>query len=130
MGSGPSSNSDGEMKSLDFTEKSQVNYQIGATSSRYTVFTVPQNVSTQYWKYDSRESLKNLGFMPAFESSPDGGNIVYTKFYHTYLPCYIVSLVTLIFLIVIWYIARRNRGVDLSGSPSPLGKAVKVISKD
>ena len=45
--------------------------------------------------YDGQQSMNNLGFMPAFGSEGDGGELVYTRFYHVHLPCYMVSLITL-----------------------------------
>jgi hypothetical protein len=101
MGSGAiDSGSDGWEK-LDFVEKSPVYYQVEGTPRRYTVFSVPQSVNTEYWEYDGKKPLKNLGFMPAFESSSNGGKVVYTRFYQIYLPSYIISLLT--FAWIIWY---------------------------
>ena len=109
LGDGPGSDSDAEMQSLDFTEKSPVRYWVEGTQARYTVFTVPQNVSAEHWGYEGESSLKNLGFMPAFESDEGGGEIVYTRFYHVYLPSYIFSLLAL-GLTVGYYLFRATRG--------------------
>jgi len=101
IGSGPSDNGSVEVEKLNFVEKSPVKYQVDGTSRRYIVFSVPQNVGTEYWEYNGKKPLKNLGFMPAFESSPGGGEVIYTRFYRLYLPSYIVSL--LVFAWMIWY---------------------------
>ena len=101
LGSGVIANDSAEAEKLDFTRESPVKYQVEGTSHRYTIFTVPQNVDTEYWEYGGKKSLDNLGFMPAFESSSDGGQIIYTRFYQIYLPSYIISLLT--FAWVVWY---------------------------
>jgi len=101
MGSEPSGNGNAEAEELNFAEKSPVTYQVEGTSHRYTVFSVPQNVGTEHWEYNGKKPLKNLGFMPTFESSSDGGKVIYTRFYQSYLPSYIVSL--LAFAWMIWY---------------------------
>ena len=96
IGSGPSGHDSAQMEKLAVTEKSPTAYLTDGTSQEYTIVTVPQNMSTQYWEYNgNKPPLQNLGFMPAFTSSPDGGEIVYTRFYHVYLPSYIVSTVAL-----------------------------------
>ncbi len=90
-----------EMEEIEFIAKSPVNYEIGITSNRHLIFTVNQDMNTDYWEYNNKKASKNLGFMPAFESSPDGGEVVYTKFYRIYLASYIISILALIF--VVWY---------------------------
>jgi hypothetical protein len=61
----------------------------------YLAFTVSQRAATEHWEYDGQQSMNNLGFMPAFESEGDGGELVYTRFYYVHLPCYVISLITL-----------------------------------
>ena len=118
LGSGPSNGGDGEMQRLNFGEKSPLKYQIEGTSHKYTIFTVPQNVNTDYWEYNGRQSLKHLGFMPAFESSPDGGEVVYTRFYHVYLPSYITSLVAL--SLTAWYYWGRKKDRTSRGTTNSM----------
>jgi hypothetical protein len=92
------------------SESSPVKYLIGGTTRDYTVFTVPQNVSTENWEYNGqRPIVTNLGFMPVFESSPEGGQVVYTRFYRVYLPCYIVSGLTLIGMIFLFFWSKRKQ---------------------
>jgi len=114
VGSGAIANDSAEAEKLDFTRESPVKYhkyQVEGTSHRYTIFTVPQNVDTEYWEYGGKKSLDNLGFMPAFESSSDGGQIIYTRFYQIYIPSYIISLLT--FAWVVWcYFYLRFRKPD------------------
>jgi hypothetical protein len=91
----------GQMESVEDKEKSPVKYRVNGTLDKYTVFTVPQTVNTNHWEYNGQPPVwQNLGFMPAFTSSPEGGEIVYTRFYFIYLPAYIISL---FFLAVILY---------------------------
>jgi hypothetical protein len=86
----------GQMESLECKEECPVKYQVKGASNKYIVFTIPQNVNTNYWEYNGQEPVfQNLGFMPAFISSPKGGEIVYTRFFFVYLPSYIISLVCL-----------------------------------
>ena len=106
LGNGANTVGDGELTTPSVTEKSPVKYQVGGTASKYIVFTVPQNVSTEHWEYNSKQPLKNLGFMPAFESVKEGGEIVYTRFYRVYLPSYIISIVALIVLMMAYYFDR------------------------
>ena len=100
LGNGANTVGDGELTTPSVTEKSPVKYQVGGTASKYIVFTVPQNVSTEHWEYNSKQPLKNLGFMPAFESVKEGGEIVYTRFHRVYLPSYVASAAMLILLMV------------------------------
>jgi hypothetical protein len=85
-------------------EKSPVGYQVGGTTQNYTVFTVPQDVSTENWEYSGQQPvMTNLGFMPVFKSAPDGAKIVYTRFYHVYLPCYIVAFLALVIMVILYF---------------------------
>lgn len=109
LGEGSSAGKEAQTQRLNYMEKSPINYQVEGTSKTYTIFVVPQNVSIEYWQYDGKKSLKNLGFMPAFASSVDGSEVVYTRFYHVYLPSYITSLVAL-GLMVWYYLSHATRG--------------------
>ena len=99
IGVGQSDEGTGKMKALDFIKESPIKYKVEGTSSKYLIFTVPQDVNTDYWEYESEKPLKNLGFMPAFTSSEGGGEIVYVRFYRVYLPSYIISLSALIIIL-------------------------------
>jgi hypothetical protein len=101
MDNGAITNDSVEVEEIDYRMTSPVKYQIEETSHMYTIFTVPQNVDTEYWEYDGKRSLENLGFIPAFESSSDGGQIIYTRFYQVYVPSYVISVLTLAW--VVWY---------------------------
>jgi hypothetical protein len=108
IGSGPSSDDATQVEKLTVIEKNPVKYQVTNSNQSYFVFTVPQNMSTNYWEYNDNEpSIQNLGFMPAFTSTPDDGQMVYTRFYHVYLPSYIVSGIAL--GVMAYYFFRRSK---------------------
>jgi hypothetical protein len=95
------------MQKLGFTQKSPVRYKVEKTEKNYTVFIVPQNVSTGNWIYNGEKpQLANLGFMPVFQSSDTGGDIVYTRFYWVYLPSYVISATGL--GLAIWLYFRKS----------------------
>ncbi len=111
-----------DTENLNFEEKSPVNYEVKGTSLKYTVFTVPQNVNTNYWEYNGQEPVfQNLGFMPVFSSSNDGGEVKYTRFYRVYLPSYIISGVTLCVIIFyfIYYSIQKRKRDTISSQKSP-----------
>ena len=111
-----------QMEKIGYIQEIPVKYHVDGTSQVYTIFTTPQNENTNYWEYNNNEStVKNLNIFPAFDSSPTGGEIVYTRFYTTYLPGYIISLITFI-LIVIFYF-------DIKSFMQFLHNAKNVIKK-
>jgi len=108
MGDEIGSDSSARMEKLAVTEKNPAKYQVAGSNQTYTVFTVPQNMSTQCWEYNGDKStLQNLGIMPAFSSSPDDGEITYTRFYYVYLPSYIISAVAAGFMVYLYF--RRSK---------------------
>jgi hypothetical protein len=121
FGDRPQDEGNGQMESLECKEKSSVKYQVKGATNKYTVFTIPQNVNTNYWEYNSQEPvLQNLGFMPAFISSPEGAEIVYTRFYRVYLPCYVISGLILCLMIFLYFRYRkrkRNKVNDIIDNP-------------
>ena len=128
LGSGTDEYSSAAIEKPDFTIRSPVKYEITATSNRYVIFPTPQNVNSAYWQYKGRDSLKNLGFIPAFESSPNNGEIIYTRFYNTYLPSYIISAVALISLLALWYGTSHTHKANSAESTLPNIRASKRIS--
>jgi len=109
IGEGASYTNSTEMQQLNVVQKSPVRYQVDGIKGQWIVFTVPQNVSTEYWEFNGQKSLKNLGFMPAFASAEEEGDITYTRFKRVYLPGYIVSAMVLVTLILA-YLGRRKIG--------------------
>jgi hypothetical protein len=121
FGDSPQDEANRQMESLECKEKSSVKYQVKGTSNKYTVFTVPQTVNTKYWEYNGQEPvLQNLGFMPVFISSLECGEIVYTRFYRVYLPCYVISgsmLCLMIFLYLRYRQRKRSKVDDIVTNP-------------
>ena len=97
LGGGTSVGNRSPMEKLDIVEKSPARYRVEGSQRNYTIFTIPQRVNSEHWEYDGQLAMKNLGFMPAFESDEEGGIVVYKRFYYAYLPSYIVSLIALAF---------------------------------
>lgn len=91
------------------SKKTDAKFVVDGTAQPYTVFVVPQNVNPRHWQYNGSDSLQNLGFMPAFISDEDGGNIVYQRFYSVYLPAYGVSGIAVTGLLLWYLVQRRNR---------------------
>jgi hypothetical protein len=109
FGDSPQDAGNGQMESLECQEKSPVKYQVNGTYSKYTVFSVPQSINTYCWEYNSQGPvLQNLGFIPAFVSSPEGGEIVYTRFFRVYLPCYVISGLMLCIVIFLYFRYRHQ----------------------
>jgi hypothetical protein len=108
LGNGADSGAERGMQPLNFKEKNPVDYRIERSSQKYVVFTVPQEVNTEQWKYDGQGPvLQNLGFMPVFESA-GAGDIVYTRFYNVYLPAYIVSGLALLGIVAFLLIRAKK----------------------
>lgn len=104
LGGGTDSGNAEPFTPVSTIEKSPVGYKVGGTTQNYTVFTVPQDVSTDNWEYTGQQPvMTNLGFMPVFKSAPDGAKIVYTRFYHVYLPCYIVAFLALVIMVILYF---------------------------
>ncbi|TET17618.1 MAG: hypothetical protein E3J81_01620 [Dehalococcoidia bacterium] len=106
LGGGTSVGNYNPMEKLDLVEKSPARYQIEGSQRNHTIFTIPQRVSGE-WEYNGQLAMKNLGFMPAFESDEEGGSVVYKRFYYAYLPSYILSLIALAFMG--WYYFYRSK---------------------
>lgn len=104
IGDGQDSGNVISAESLEVIQNNPVNYRLGNTSQKYTVFTMPQNVSTDNWEYNGQKPvMSNLGFMPVFDSAEDGGELVYTRFYRVYLPCYMISGLTFLLILGLVY---------------------------
>ena len=116
LGSGTSDAMGAGTDEIDLVQRSPVRYQIEGSQMRWTVFTVPQLVNNEHWQYNGRQPIENLGFMPAFESAEDGGEVIYTRFYYVYLPSYIISLAAVVF-IVWYYFSRTSKGEQQRSIP-------------
>jgi hypothetical protein len=107
LGEGADESGTSGTEAVSYTRKSEASYQLAGSARKYTIFTVPQRMSTDGWEYENQPVLKNLGFMPAFPSEADGGVVAYTRFYRFYLPADIASVVSLIVLVVLLSIRRK-----------------------
>jgi hypothetical protein len=107
LGHGSSDGVASTMEVVGFEKESAVKYHVQGCPKAYLVFTVSQRATTKHWEYAGQQSMKNLGFMPAFESRGDGGDLVYTRFYRVHLPCYMVSLITLVAVAGFYFLRYR-----------------------
>ena len=95
IGDGEEISSGRKAQPVTYQVKSPAKYVIEGSTKGYVIFVPNQDMSASHWEYDDKGSLKHLGFMPAFETNEAGGELVYTRFYHVYLPSYIISLVAI-----------------------------------
>ncbi|MBA7708231.1 hypothetical protein ES703_117124 [subsurface metagenome] len=112
IGDGEEIGSGEKVQPVTYEVKSPAKYVIKSPTNGYTIFVPTHNMNTSHWEHNGKGSLKHLGFMPSFETSEAGGELVYTRFYHVYLPSYIVSLVAMA-LIVLYYFRRGTRSDGL-----------------
>jgi len=103
LGDGEDSACEEKAEDLEVTKKSPIKFHITGSNLKYTIFTVPQNISTNHWRYNGKKPMKNLGFMPAFPSSPERGEAIYQRFYQIYLPSYALSFVTLAVILCTYF---------------------------
>ena len=104
-----SNNASGGMQALGVNLVTPIKYDVDGSANRWTVFTVPQRVSTNNWQGMDAYGVKNLGFMPAFAFGNQGGQIVYTRFYNWYLPAYVISITTLVVLLAAYAVVTIRR---------------------
>lgn len=99
----------GGMQALGVNRVVPIKYEVDGSAKGWTVFTVPQRVSTENWQGVDSHGVKNLGFMPAFAFGEEGGQIVYTRFYNWYLPSYVISMLTLVVLLAAYIVVTIRR---------------------
>jgi hypothetical protein len=109
IGQGQNEAGDGGMEVSTVTARSPVKYDSAGSEKRWAIFTLPHEVSTHSWEYDSTVPLYNLGFIPAFATDKAGGEVVFTRFYRLYLPSYIASAAVLCILVAIYLVPWRNK---------------------
>lgn len=117
-GNGTSDTESTGFEQVDLVKKGHLKYQVAGTEKRWTVFTVPQNVSTKHWRYNGKQPIRNLGFMPTFESSPGGREVVYSRFYHVYLPSYIISIIALAFMLGYYFFLGWRKATSIRSTVS------------
>jgi len=94
-------------RTLNYTMKSPVYYEVDDPRLKYVIFTTSQHIDFDHWDMNGAPMIKNMGLTPAFMTEDGAENIIkFTRFYNTYLPGYIISLVTFITLVFSYYQAR------------------------
>ncbi|MDY6932325.1 MAG: hypothetical protein SVJ22_10470, partial [Halobacteriota archaeon] len=79
-------------RTLNYTMKSPVYYELEDPKLKYVIFTTSQHIDSDNWDMDGRPMVKNMGLTPAFVNvEGKENNIIFTRFYDTYLPGYIIS---------------------------------------
>jgi len=106
IGDGEEISSGGNVQPATYQIKSPAKYVIEGSTKGYVIFVPTQDMNASHWEYDDKGSLKHLGFMPAFETNKAAVELVYTRFYHVYLPSYITSIVAT--ALVVWFYFRRG----------------------
>ena len=111
-----------EKNPLNYTKKSPVNYEIEDLKMKYVVFTTSQGISSDFWEMKGATPVKNLGLTPAFILEEETDNkIKYNRFYNTYLPGYIISMVTFVALMFFYFIGNdkiKERIGNVNSMPS------------
>ncbi|MDY6930878.1 MAG: hypothetical protein SVJ22_03035, partial [Halobacteriota archaeon] len=94
-------------RTLNYTMKSPVYYELEDPKLKYVIFTTSQHIDSDNWDMDGALMIKNMGLTPAFviEKGMEN-NIVFARFYDTYLPSYIISFGTFVALITLYYQGR------------------------
>lgn len=88
----------GEKIAINYSKISPVIYRLENASKKYIVFTEPYSDD---WKLDGKKGINTYGVINAFEGG--GKEIVFERFYNINLPAYIISLITFVILIAIYF---------------------------
>ncbi|VVB89730.1 Uncharacterised protein [uncultured archaeon] len=95
------SNIGAEKAVLGYEKINPVKYRLEDNVSRkYVVFTEPYS---EDWKLDGRVPIKAYGVINAYEVESNNKEIVFDRFYRINLPSYIISLITFVALIVLYF---------------------------
>lgn len=92
------------MQALDQREDSPVKYEVAKPSMRYVVFT--EKFSGD-WKLGGTASEANLGVTNVYDAARIEGQTMYYERFNVYLVGYIISGVSFVILLVVYY--RENR---------------------
>lgn len=87
---------------VGYNKISPVRYRLGNVSKKYIVFTEPYS---EDWQLDGRKGTNAYGVINAFENK--GKEIRFERFYNINLPAYIISLITFLTLIVVYF--KKNK---------------------
>ncbi|MFC1999221.1 hypothetical protein ACFLXE_00495 [Chloroflexota bacterium] len=118
LGEGANDGNSTGVEQLETRKITPVKYEIEGSDKQWGIFTVPQRVSTDYWEYHGRgPEMKNLGLMPVFEVDEGGGKVTYSRFFHVYVAGYVISIMTLVILIAVYFspayrLKRSSKGTS------------------
>ncbi len=108
LGTGEDSITGINQETLKCEKTCPVEYYVSGSYLKYTVFTINQEYVGNHWRYNGDSAAyANLGIMPVFKSSANGGKIVNSRFYKVYLPGYLISALTLGVVLFGVYYKRR-----------------------
>lgn len=88
----------GEKIAINYSKINPVKYRLENVSKKYIVFTEPYS---EDWVLDGNKGIDAYGVINAFEGG--GKEIVFERFYNINLPAYIISLVTFVILIIMYF---------------------------
>ncbi len=88
---------------IDYEKINPVKFKIGEIKNKYIVFTEPYS---EDWKLDGKKGIMAHGVVNAYEN--DGNEIVFDRFYNINLPAYIISAITFVFMIIIYF--KKEKG--------------------
>jgi hypothetical protein len=111
----PSSEMADQATDVQFVEESPVRYRLNAGDSGYIILAPTQRSRFDGWEYNGKQPVVNVGATLAWTAS-GGGEIVYTRFYRTYLPAYVASGMSTILLLVGFLLFKRREQMNTQTS--------------
>lgn len=99
---GNNSNNISESSRIDikYEKKNPVDYDLISSNKKYIIFT---EVYSDYWKLDNKSPVKAYGVVNAYITDGNNKEIKFERFYKIYIPAYIISLLTFIILVGIYF---------------------------
>lgn len=86
---------------INYKKINPVKFKLGEIKSKkYVILTEPYS---EDWKLDGKDPTKAYGVVNAYEKLGSDGEIVFERFYNVNLPAYIISLITFIVMIIIYF---------------------------
>ncbi|MDO8533095.1 MAG: hypothetical protein Q7T26_13185 [Dehalococcoidia bacterium] len=82
-------------------------WRVKGTSRPYITFPVPPKAGFTSWTFNGEPPLSQAGYLPIWRFRPDGGVVVYERFYRVLLPSYIASGMALALAITLGVAAAR-----------------------
>jgi len=95
---------EGRLKELKYRKVSPVKYVVEDKPLKYIVLAEEYH---RDWRLDGKKPLKAYGAVNAWEAEKGGGQVIrFERFYRVNLPSYIISVLTFLFLVIIFKIKR------------------------